>query len=212
MIYDAIDIDCDISQGDIFTNIPRIDISFSDLVVTQDDGDYNTNWEDAILSTPDQEITAILAIKPVTAVVITQDCDATREDFISLCVVDDYLKTIGQDGEPSSSLKWAGMISKKSRENAKVFYLPPDESIGLSGPKGVCFLDVLRVPLWDLKKHRTFRAGTLNSVAKEHFRESLAHFFRRYSYNEWYPFTKEQFIAYKQKQNSDDIVPYEWQQ
>jgi len=68
------------------------------------------------------------------------------------------------------------------------------------------------VPMWDLMDLRKFRVGTLNSVANEHFRECLGHFFRRYSYNEWYPLTQEQFLAYRESKKSEEITPYEWQE
>jgi len=210
MVYDIVDSAQSISQGDIFVNIPRIDMKLSEMVEYGVDGNQTTSWEKLVASSSMSPVTAILSVVPVTAIVITQDCDASREDYISLCVVDDYLKLVNQDGAPSSAKKWASLIVK-SRFNPKVFYLPEDAQVGFDTPKGASFLDVLRVPMWDLMNLRKFRVGTLNSVANEHFRECLGHFFRRYSYNEWYPLTQEQFLAYRESKKSEEIPPYDWQ-
>jgi len=40
--------------------------------------------------------------------------------------------------------------------------------------------------------------------------EALAHFFRRYAYNEWYPLTKEEFAAYA-ADCPEPVAPYSWQ-
>lgn len=211
MIYQPADNAQPISQGDIFKNIPRIDMSLSDLIVCGDDGDLRTSWANVVAAKTGQPVTALLDVRPVTAIVITQDCDASREDYISLCVVDDYLISVKQKDEPKNPGKWARKIAETSRSQPKVFYLPKDKRFGIEGPKGASFLDVLRVPLWNLMDMRNFRVATLNSVAKEHFRECLGHFFRRYSYNEWYPLSPEQFEAYKEWRKDENIAPYEWQ-
>lgn len=210
MVYDIVDSAQSISQGDIFTNIPRVDMKLSEMVVNDEEGCFKSNWATLVNSELKGAVTALLSVTPVTAIVITQDCDASREDYISLCVVDDYLKLINQDVAPSSAKKWANLVVR-SRSNPKIFYLPEDTRVGFETPKGASFLDVLRVPMWDLMEIRNFRVGTLNPVANEHFRESLGHFFRRYSYNEWYPLTREQFQAYRESMKSEEISPYDWQ-
>jgi len=77
----------------------------------------------------------------------------------------------------------------------------------------VDFLSTLRIPREDLENLRHLRRGRLNSTADEHFRERVAEFFRRYAYNEWYPFSKDEFEAYKQghPEEASIILPYPYQ-
>jgi len=99
-------------------------------------------------------------------------------------------------------------------QNLKWFYLPPDPTIGFMDRMAVDFLSTLRVSRGDLENARHLRRGRLNTVADEHFRERLAEFFRRYPYNEWYAFNKQEFEAYRtgHPQEQELIVPYDYQQ
>jgi hypothetical protein len=99
-------------------------------------------------------------------------------------------------------------------QNLKWFYLPPDQTMGFTDRRAVDFLATLRVARQDLESARHLRRGRLNDVADEHFRERLAEFFRRYPYNEWYPFTKEEFDAYRRSmgpEETESIRPYDHQ-
>lgn len=97
--------------------------------------------------------------------------------------------------------------------NLKWFYLPPSNEVGFNEKKVVDFQTIIRINREDMEKLRgVYRIGRLNSVAVEHFRERLGEFFRRYPYNEWYPFSKEEFVEYiKIQSSSADIQPYEYQ-
>ena len=53
------------------------------------------------------------------------------------------------------------------------------------------------------------RKGRLNEIAYEHYRESVAQYFRRYPYDEWYPLNKEELTEYKREK--EDIEPFDWQ-
>ena len=73
------------------------------------------------------------------------------------------------------------------------------------------FRVIIRVPRVDLENMRDRRLCRLNALAKEHFRESLGQFFRRYAYNEWYPLTRDEFQAYSDD-SPEEIRPYPWQE
>lgn len=212
MIYDLVEANAPVQQGDIFRDIPRIDFSLHQMSIVDVD-DYYTrvlSWRDLLEEQP-EAINVVLPIKRVRAIVITQNCDAARGEFLSLCQIKIYLPAIGQKQEPKVPLKWAKLISRKSRENLRYFYLPADEGIGLNDRMVVDFRMVLAVKRPELQNMKDLRIGRLNNVAYEHFRETLAQFFRRYPYNEWYPFTKEEFRAYADT-CPEPVEPYPWQE
>ena len=74
-----------------------------------------------------------------------------------------------------------------------------DAAFGLGARSAVDFRVVLPVPRLDLESMRDLRIARLNQVAREHFREALSHFFRRYAFNEWYPLNREEFNAYAEQ-------------
>jgi hypothetical protein len=210
MIYEAVGSTDPVQQGDIFRNIPRVDFSLSSLaIIDGDDEPKSVSWRDIVLSNPATPISAVLAVKPVTAIVITQNCDATRGQTLSLCQVEDYLTAINQP-VPKSPKAWQSLLIKFGRTNNRFFYLPEDNVFGLTVRSAVDFRVVLPVPRVDLESMLDLRVARLNRVALEHFRESLSHFFRRYAFNEWYPLTREEFKAYAD-QAGEPVAAFEWQ-
>jgi hypothetical protein len=209
MIYETVKLDDPIVQGDIFRDVPRVDLSLATMAVVDSDGQRELSWIDAIDEGSSSPITAVLPIKPVTGIVITQDCDNERGEYLCLSEMEDFLISIGQDSPPTNPKKWQSLVTKHLRANPRLFYLPAESGFGLEKRMAADFRVVLRVPRVDLESMKSRRICTLNHVAKEHFRESLAHFFRRYALNEWYPLTKEEFDAYSEK--APDSAPYPWQ-
>jgi hypothetical protein len=153
-------------------------------------------------------VTAALPLDAVSAIVITQDCDAMREVEISLCEIKPF-----EELEPDAvqSLKArVSAITKNARKNYKWFYLPPDAKMGFDRMMGVDFRCTMRLPREELERYRHLRRGRLNLVAYDHFRERLAHFFRRYAYDEWYPLNREEMEHYC-KQSHEPVEWYPWQ-
>jgi len=211
MIYEPVKIDDPIRQGDIFRNVPRVDLSLADLVVVDDDDSRQTTWRDLVLEgSATQGVAAVLPVKAVMAIVITQDCDAVRGKYLSLCQMDEYLTSIGQKDPPKSSKKWQSLIVEQARTNPRLIYFPAAPERGINERMAVDFRVILRLPRTDLEALRESRIGRLNPIATEHFRETLAHFFRRYAFNEWYPLTNEEFEEYA-KERREMIEPYPWQ-
>jgi len=114
--------------------------------------------------------------------------------------------------KPSENLKkWNNQLLKHAH-NPRYFYLPANGSFGITERMSVDFRGVIRVGREDLLDLRTdYRIGRLNHVAGEHFRESLAQFFRRYPVNEWYPLTKEEVAVYAKEQGLSFDDRYDWQ-
>ena len=211
MIYEILEPDKPIRQGDIFSGIPKPSISLAQVsVLTEENEPVAAEWEDLRKST--NPITAVVGLIPVVAIVITQDCDTVRAPDISLCEVKTFSDVVKVDA-PANPKGWVRLIRTQAMSNLKWFYLPPDARLGFDNRRAVDFQSVLRVPRDELENCRHLRLGRLNQVADEHFRERLGEFFRRYPYNEWYPFDKAEFDAYKagHPQEATTILPYDHQ-
>jgi hypothetical protein len=207
MIYERVDIGRPIKQGDIFRHVPRVDLSLAAIPVVEDEGTHEARWLDI---PQNSEITAILTVKSVTGIVITQNCDAQRGEYLCLAQIDPFIHVIGHNAPPKNADKWQSLIIQQARTNSRLFYLPADRSLGFNEPMVVDFRIIIRVPRHDVEDLRSERCGTLNATANDHFRETLAHFFRRYAYNEWYPLAKDQFEAYADR-CGEPVEPFPWQ-
>lgn len=211
MIYHSVAIDAPIRQGDIFRDIPRVDFSLAKVAFVEENQAFESNWQDLLENQPTEGITAVVPVKPVTAIVVTQNCDALRGQYVSLCEVDKFLVATGKVGSPpGSAKKWKDLIVRHSKENLRWFYLPRDAEMGFPERMAVDFRLMIRVCRSDLEEMRSLRIARLNKVATEHFRETLAQFFRRYPYNEWYPLTREEFETYREA-SPEPVEPYSWQ-
>jgi len=211
MIYEFPGRDEPIRQGDIFSDIPKASVSLSRIsIVTENEETQAVEWDD-VRESPNP-ITALVGITPVVAIVITQDCDTVRAPDIGLCEIKPFADVV-KIQTPTSAKKWVELLRTQAMANLKWFYLPTDERIGFNDRKAVDFQSVLRVPRDELESFKHRRLGRLNVLADEHFRERLAEFFRRYPYNEWYPFDKAEFEAYRAShpQEQSIIQPYEHQ-
>lgn len=213
MIYLRVDPAEPIQQGDIFRNIPRIDFTLSELAIVGADEELSqTSWREVFTQGHSAgPVSALLSIRSVTAIVITQNCDASRGQFISLCQVDDYLEAFNHKDPPKSAKKWKNLIVEKARSNTRFYYLPESSNFGFEQKQAADFRVVLSIPRVDLEQMRDQRIAKLNAHANEHFRESLSHFFRRYAYNEWYPLNSEEFQAYSEDLG-EPVKPYPGQE
>jgi hypothetical protein len=207
VIYDFPAITTPIRQGDIFVSLPRIDFSLNQIPVIADDGQEIRNWAD--IAANGQPITALLAVQPVTAIVITQNCDNAHGRDISLCEIRKFRDVERLAKDTTTPKGWMSLITKQARTNLKWFYLPPDPHVGFAEKMGVDFTVTLRVPRVELEELRSLRKACLIDVADEHFRERLSEFYRRYPYDEWYPLTIEEFSEYQKK--NPEVQPFIWQ-
>jgi len=208
VIYDTPKQEDLIRQGDIFCGLPRIDIALSSLDVI--DKDFNVqqrSWME--IAQANEHVTAVVGLRPVTAIVITQNCDALRTRDISLCEIRSFRDVEGKAKDTKTVGGWVSIITQQARLNLKWFYLPPDDRLGFNCQMAVDMFTTLRVSRADLEQHRSLRKGRLNSEAEAHFRERIADFFRRYAYNEWYALSREEYLHYSVKY--PDAQPYSWQ-
>lgn len=208
MIYEYPDREASIRQGDIFAALPRVEVSLGRIPVLENDEQLVAReWRDIAMD--GEEVAAIFPLRPVVAIVASQDCDASRARDITLCEVRPFRDVERKSQETASPKKWKNMLTQQARINQKWFYLPPDEGIGFNDKMAVDFMVTLRVPRAQLETFRDLRKGRLNTLAYEHFRERIGEFFRRYAYDEWYPLDGEELKAYISEY--PDTKPFPWQ-
>ncbi len=208
MIYEHVSPTMPIRQGDIFHSLPRIEISLTQMIVADDAGERVVPWED--LASAGQATNIIVPIRPVAAIVATQDCDASRSRDITLCEIQAFREVERMSAQTTAPKKWMRILTQHARINQKWFYLPPDEQLGFSDKMAVDFLVTLRVPRSDLEQLRPLRRGRLNLVANQHFRERIAEFFRRYPYDEWYALDADELAEYTKAYPG--TTPFPWQE
>jgi len=211
MIYEFPEKTEPIRQGDIFVGIPKPEIELSQglPIIDEDQNIETVPWME--VAADEQPITVVLAVQPVTAIVLTQDCDARRAADITLCQIRDFFDVERGVSKETTPKKLIGKIVSQSKVNLKWFYLPPNNRIGFSERMAVDLLTTLRVAREDLQSLIPLRRGRLNAVAEDHFRERVAYFFRRYAYDEWYPFGKDEIEYYPNYATLEPSDLFPWQ-
>ncbi|MEV4140303.1 hypothetical protein AB0J72_50100 [Dactylosporangium sp. NPDC049742] len=212
MIYDSVEPDEPIRQGDIFRRIPKIDFNLARMVaISPSKGPVIGSWE--TLEHAAESSTIAVNVMPVLAVVISQDCDASRSEDISFCEVRPFEDVDGK-AKNFANLKpkaRQSIITTHARVNQKWFYMPSDDSIGILEPMAVDFRIPIRLPRENIETMRAAnRIGRLNEVSSAHFRERISEFFRRYPYDEWYPLSSDELREYPPSKYGL-APPFPWQ-
>lgn len=208
MIYEFPDLSAPLRQGDIFVGLPRVDFSLDRVIVANEGGECVAKW--AEIAQQNDPVSIIVSVRPVAAIVATQDCDAVRSHDITLCEIRRFLDVERKANEKTSAKGWKDILTQHARINQKWFYLPPDTKVGFIEKMAVDFMVTLRVPRMELEGLRNLRRGRLNPIADEHFRERISEFFRRYPYDEWYPLDQQEMKAYTNEY--PDTKPFPWQE
>lgn len=205
MIYEKLDIHSALRQGDIFSNIPVPYINIDRLPVAFENGIEEKAWKE--ISEHENAVVANIPLKRSWAIIASQDCDAARSPYISFFQIG-KLDEVTRLNLPNSTKAWVSFITEKSRLNARWLYLPEDELIGFNSRMAVNFHQLFQISRESLINHIELRKGRLNKIAYEHYRESIAQYFRRYPYDEWYPMSKDEFSEYNKNKN---VLPFNWQ-
>lgn len=209
MLYEATAGDDAIRQGDLFVGVPRMEADFANLPVASDQQLKAVEWQETG-EQGSEGVQALVNVRSVIAVVITQDCDAIRAPDISLCEALPIAVVEGQAQNATTAKAWVKILTRQARMNLKWFYLPPDDTYGLTERMAVDFRQTFSVPrvyLEGLKQSR--RVGRINSYARAHLRERLSDFFRRYPYDEWYNLNAAELKEYRAAY--PDAEPFPWQ-
>lgn len=219
MIYEKVEADARIGQGDIFRSLPLARFDPNKLAIANPSGqlELGLDWLDEVKN-ESANILSLVKLQPVSGIVITQDCDAARDDFVAFFQVKPFSDVV--KSYPSKKDKWVKWITRHSRIESKWFYLPPDLTFGFDEMMAVDFQVMFSVPTDYLLKHieamRICRLRRSNlkegdNIAREHFREKVSSYFRRYAYDEWYPLTKEEFDIYTEDETRKGTPPFDWQ-
>lgn len=177
------------------------------MLVVGDESTTQMSWTE--LSKSEQESSILVPIRPVNAIVVTQDCDSVNGVDITLCEIRPFAQVEGMAKSASTPKAWRGILTRQARLNQKWSYLPPDVRLGFAQKMAVDYRVTLRLPRLDLEQVRHLRKGRLNDVADEHFRERIADFFRRYPYDEWYPLDDAELDDYRR--DYPDAQAFPWQ-
>lgn len=141
MIYEAVDQEAPIRQGDIFVGLPRVILDLSQMTVVESGfpavATYVESWE--VLQSSGREIQAVFPMESVAAIVITQDCDALRSPDITLCVIRPFAQVEGMARTANSPKAWMKILTQHARMNLKWFDLPPGEAVGFTEKMAVDF-------------------------------------------------------------------------
>lgn len=207
MIYEYPAKDQPIRQGDIFYSLPLVSLDLDKVVTLSDKGIFEeSSWQ---IIKDKKDIVVAAPLRQTWGIVATQDCDASRAPIISLFEIGTF-KEITGGHLPKNPKKWVSMITQRSRLNAHWFYLPNDDTIGFKERMAINFHVIFQISRDYFKQYvEESRKGRLNKVAFQHYRESIAQYFRRYPYDEWYPLTNEEFLEYNKEKGP--VEPFEWQ-
>lgn len=207
MIYEIPDEEIPISQGDIFINLPLTINNLNDIIVIDDEGEIETNW----LTIRDRKRSIVKSvIKPAIGILASQNCDASRQPYLTFFKIDTFRDIIGERNMPGNVKKWVSMITQRSRINPAWFYLPSDPEIGFDEKMAINFNNVFQIQRDIITENISdFRIGSLNEEALNHYRNSISHYFLRYAYNEWYPLNREEFTEYQNNYSGTEPYPYQ---
>lgn len=206
MIYVDRGVEEPLYQGDVFSGIPLPEFSINDLATP--DG-VALRWEDH-LSSASGPLAAVVQLRPVMAMIISQDCDIARDDdSATLALIDRFSVVHRGLGAASSPKTIQKHITRLSRVHLHWFYLPAGSLF--TEKMAVDFHTSIRLDVADLLSMRSRRLGGLNDYAREHLRHRVGYFFQRYAVDEWYSLDREELAAYREE-GHPDAAPYPWQE
>ncbi len=188
MIYEPISLEDDLRQGDLFCNLPFVYFNLDELSVFNDESSFEqTSWADLIKN----EIHILASVEKTYAIILSQDCDCLRNEFISLCIISEWNKKY------TSSKKWMKEIIKLNKFSPSKMYLPPDISFNIEKKMYADFSLIFHIDRENLENLKNLRICRLNEDAMEHFREKVAYYFHRYAFDEFYPLDKDEMDQYE---------------
>ena len=131
-----------IRQGDIFYPLPRPKLLLDEMETISEDAESEAvKWSNI----KDREkIFITIEVEKTWGIVATQNYDAAQSPpCISLFQVVPFIKVYAST--PSSPSKWVKMLTERICRNASWFYLPKDDSIGISIEMAVNFHRVFQI-------------------------------------------------------------------
>ena len=204
-----------LKQGDIFFPLPYPIVDIGDMTTLDDDGPIEFDWNNTISPEP---MDFLIKMKPVYAIVASQDCDNLRDEAITFFMIKTFRDLNKKNITEKNVRDRVDQIISITKGSPNAIYIPPDSTFPepMLIDMSVTF-QVRRTSLLD--NLATLRIGRLASIAYENYRDKIANFFRRYPSNEWYAMSKEEFNYYLTERMSkasteekENIKPYPWQE
>jgi hypothetical protein len=201
----------DVFQGDIFLDVPFVDINLdTDRFFTEVGEDAPLlEWAEAVERGVD--IVAPLKVTPRPAMIISQDCDLARDNATALlAAIDEFGVVNPAVAGKTSPREIQAQITRGAKISFRWFYLPIDPNRSFFDTKKAAdFTATSHLSVADLLKLK--RAAGLNHYAREHLRHRVAFFFQRYPVDEWYSLDAEEMEQYSKAHKAEGVTPYEWQ-
>lgn len=212
----------DLNQGDIFISLPFVQLE-SKIVTQMIESDNELKDIDISSYVPDEDqktdlVVASIIWKP--GIIISQNCDATREEYLSFCEIrklEDIDKDYAQIIHKTIERKIDYLSRKEYQHQFKYFYLLQDQGIFDGNKMAVDFRRIYQVKkeiIDALKNKRTIKLG---GRSLDHFRSKLGNYFKRFAYDGWYVLNKEEYDIFydnaRKKMKDPElnlIKPYPW--
>ncbi|MCD6556427.1 MAG: hypothetical protein J7K64_04465 [Bacteroidales bacterium] len=211
-----------LGQGDIFSYLPFFNINSSivDVIFPGDEEPVYKETDLAEYVPSDsgvlKNVVTDVILKP--GIVITQNCDVLRSDYISFCEIGRFDDIETSLNEKTSELNKLLFLTKKYAHQEKYFYLQDDDRF-FSDRMAVDFSRIYQIKRTLLEKMINKRIASLGKIPLEHFRVKISNYFKRFAYDGWYMLNKDEFEAFykykqekeKRKNELDLIKPFPWQ-
>lgn len=215
MIYEKAKPTDPLRQGDLLRPLPLISVKLDSVQYLDTDGNTEqVPWT----SETSREGDLVVHVNPTFGIVATQDCDAEHAPLITFFEIREFLSVENQQPPASPSAErllrwWVDRIITKSKENLNRFYLPADSSFGIDERMAIDFNTIFQTSRDGLVGQLgKLRIGRLIPEAYQHYRESVAQYFRRYPVDEWYPLTRAEFEWYSKDRKRYPPSARKWQQ
>jgi hypothetical protein len=195
-----------LAQGDILHPLPlaTIDVIRSPVLTAEGDIDGRP-W----LTIDSTQSVVESSVKRTWGIIGTQECDVLHSPLLSFFEIMP-LANLTRFELPTTPRGWVGIITKELRRIPRVFYLPTDPALGFSERMGVDFGSVFQVPVDSVSANLSqLTRARLHPIALDHFRHSIAAYYTRYAYDEWYSMTKEEVEYYESKEGP--VARFPWQ-
>ncbi|MDD2681090.1 MAG: hypothetical protein PHE20_03255 [Patescibacteria group bacterium] len=212
----------DLNQGDIFESIPFVQLD-SKIVTQMVETENDLKTMDISSHVPDEDqktdlVVASIMWKP--GIVISQNCDATREEYISFCEIrrlEDTDKDYAQIAHKSVERKIEYLSKKEYQHQFKYFYLLQDQGVFDGNKMAVDFRRIYQVKKEIIDALKNKRIARLTDKSLDHFRSKLGNYFKRFAYDGWYVLNKGEYDIFydnaRKKLNDHElsfIKPYPW--
>src|SRR5579863_1140776 len=97
MIYEPVPEDAPFEQGDLFRQLPKPEFSLQEVVTVSQpqagQAEFRTStWDRA--AAEETPVRALVPVRQVSAILITQTCDAARAEALSFCEIAPFYEVV----------------------------------------------------------------------------------------------------------------------